>query len=142
MVYYNSDGSQSTMCGNGGRCLVAFAKKLKTIGNSARFNAVDGLHHATIKDDGIVSLQMIDVLNIKKRSRLYFSGWVLHHVQIVEDLENYNVKNKAPIHSELYGKQGNINFVKKIDANTFRCAPMKEAWKMSWLVERVRPLLQ
>jgi diaminopimelate epimerase len=74
MVYYNSDGSQSTMCGNGGRCLVAFAKKLKTIGNSATFNAVDGLHHATIKDDGIVSLQMIDVL-IKKRSRLYFSGY-------------------------------------------------------------------
>jgi diaminopimelate epimerase len=54
------------LCGNGGRCLVAFAKKLKT-GNSARFNAVDGLHHATIKDDGIVSLQMIDVLNIKKK---------------------------------------------------------------------------
>jgi diaminopimelate epimerase len=53
---------------------VAFAKKLKTIGNSATFNAVDGLHHATIKDDGIVSLQMIDVLNIKK-SRLYFSGY-------------------------------------------------------------------
>jgi diaminopimelate epimerase len=43
-----------------------FRQKLKTIGNSARFNAVDGLHHATIKDDGIVSLQMIDVLNIKK----------------------------------------------------------------------------
>jgi diaminopimelate epimerase len=43
-----------------------FRKKLKTIG-SARFNAVDGLHHATIKDDGIVSLQMIDVLNIKKK---------------------------------------------------------------------------
>jgi diaminopimelate epimerase len=55
------------LCVNGGRCLVAFAKKLKTIGNSATFNAVDGLHHATIKDDGIVSLQMIDVLNIKKK---------------------------------------------------------------------------
>jgi diaminopimelate epimerase len=64
--------------------MVAFAK-IKDDGNSARFNAVDGLHHATIKDDGIVSLQMIDVLNIK-RSRLYFSGSP-HHVQIVEDLE-------------------------------------------------------
>jgi diaminopimelate epimerase len=84
MVYYNSDGSQSTMCGNGGRCLVAFAKKLKTIGNSARFNAVDGLHHATIKDDGIVSLQMIDVLNIKKVDYTFLDTGSPHHVQIVE----------------------------------------------------------
>jgi diaminopimelate epimerase len=52
----------------------------------------------------------------------------------VEDLENYNVKEQGSAirYSELYGKQGsNINFVKKIDANTFRCAPMKEAWKMN-----------
>jgi diaminopimelate epimerase len=83
------------MCGNGGRCLVAFAKKLKTIGNSARFNAVDGLHHATIKDDGIVSLQMIDVLNIKK-SRLYFSGYGFSTSCSDSGFRNYNVKNKAP----------------------------------------------
>jgi diaminopimelate epimerase len=83
------------LCGNGGRCLVAFAKKLKTIGNSARFNAVDGLHHATIKDDGIVSLQMIDVLNIKRKVDYTFLIRVLHIMFIVEDLENYNEKNKA-----------------------------------------------
>ncbi|PKH66174.1 diaminopimelate epimerase [Flavobacterium sp. ALD4] len=123
MVYYNSDGSQSTMCGNGGRCLVAFAKKLNVIGNSTTFNAVDGLHHATVSEDGIVSLQMIDVLNIKKESYYTFlDTGSPHHVQIVNDLENYNVKEKGASirYSELYGKQGsNINFVKKIDATTF-----------------------
>jgi diaminopimelate epimerase len=122
-----------------------FRKKLKTIENSATFNAVDGLHHATIKDDGIVSLQMIDVLNIK-RSRLYFSGYGFS--TSCSDSGGFRKlqckeQGSAIRYSELYGKQGsNINFV-KIDANTFRCAPMKEAWKMKhWLVERVRPLLQ
>jgi diaminopimelate epimerase len=71
---------------------VWWLSQLKTI-ESARFNAVDGLHHATIKDDGIVSLQMIDVL---LRSRLYFSGYGSpHHVQIVDDLEHYNVKEQG-----------------------------------------------
>jgi diaminopimelate epimerase len=53
MVYYNSDGNQSTMCGNGGRCLV-FRQKLQLIDNDCSFNAIDGLHNA-ITEDGIVS---------------------------------------------------------------------------------------
>ncbi len=123
MVYYNSDGNQSSMCGNGGRCLVAFAKKLNAIENSTTFIATDGLHHATISADGLVSLQMIDVDAIQTTPEFSFlNTGSPHHVQLVEDLEQYNVKeNGAAIrYSELYGKQGsNINFVKKIDATTF-----------------------
>ena len=123
MVYYNSDGNQSSMCGNGGRCLVAFAKKLNVIENNTTFIATDGLHHATISADGLVSLQMIDVDAIQTTPEFSFlNTGSPHHVQLVEDLEQYNVKeNGAAIrYSELYGKQGsNINFVKKIDDTTF-----------------------
>ena len=123
MVYYNSDGNQSTMCGNGGRCLVAFAKQLHVIENEATFNAIDGLHHATVGEDGLVSLQMIDVIDIKQTPDYSFlNTGSPHHVQIVEDLAHYNVKeNGAAIrYGELYGKAGsNINFVSKIDDTTF-----------------------
>lgn len=123
MVYYNSDGNQSSMCGNGGRCLVAFAKKLNVIQNNTTFIATDGLHHAAIGDNGIVSLQMIDVTDVKiSPDHVFLNTGSPHHVQLVADLEHYNVKeNGASIrYGELYGKQGsNINFVKQIDATTF-----------------------
>ena len=123
MVYYNSDGNLSSMCGNGGRCLVAFAKKLNVIQGETTFIATDGLHYATVSDDGIVSLQMIDVAEINNTPEYSFlNTGSPHHVQLVSDIEHYNVKeNGAAIrYGDLYGQQGsNINFVKKIDDTTF-----------------------
>ena len=123
MVYYNSDGNLSSMCGNGGRCLVAFAKKLNLIKNETTFIATDGLHYATVATDGIVSLQMIDVNQIKNTPEYSFlNTGSPHHVQLVSDLQHYNVKeNGAAIrYGELYGQEGsNINFVTKINETTF-----------------------
>ncbi|MFV8370352.1 diaminopimelate epimerase [Flavobacterium sp. LB2R40] len=123
MVYYNSDGNQSSMCGNGGRCLVAFAKKLNVIQNNTTFIATDGVHHATITKDGLVSLQMIDVAEVKvSDDHVFLNTGSPHHVQLVHDLENYNIKkNGAAIrYGDLYGEVGsNINFVKQIDDTTF-----------------------
>jgi len=123
MVYYNSDGNQSSMCGNGGRCLVAFAKRLNVIQNQTTFIATDGLHHATISEDGIVSLQMIDVANvIITPNHVFLNTGSPHHVEIVDDLEHFDIKtNGAKIrYSDLYGKAGsNVNFVKQISENSF-----------------------
>ncbi|MEZ4830234.1 MAG: diaminopimelate epimerase [Bacteroidia bacterium] len=65
MIYYNSDGRESTMCGNGGRCLVAFARDLGLEKETYTFDAVDGLHHATVSA-GIVSLEMIRPHGLRK----------------------------------------------------------------------------
>jgi diaminopimelate epimerase len=123
MLYYNSNGNQSTMCGNGGRCLVAFAKKLQLIDNDCSFSAIDGLHNASITQDGVVSLQMIDVTDIKTDlNYIFLNTGSPHHVELVDDLEHFDVKeNGAAIrYGGLYGKEGsNINFVKQIDASTF-----------------------
>ena len=64
MVYFNADGHEGSMCGNGGRCIVAYANQLGLIKNETVFDAVDGLHNAIITN-GIVSLKMIDVSKIE-----------------------------------------------------------------------------
>lgn len=123
MVYYNSDGNQSSMCGNGGRCLVAYAKSLGLIEEVTTFLAVDGLHHATILDNELVSLQMKNVSNVKVADDYVFlNTGSPHHVLMVDDIENYDVKtNGAAIrYSELYGKEGsNVNFVEQISERHF-----------------------
>lgn len=121
MVYYNADGNLSTMCGNGGRCLVAFANKLGIIEDKANFMAVDGHHHATIEGD-MVTLQMIDVLKIEEKPKYTFlNTGSPHHVQTVEALDSLKVKNEgAKIRYGIYGQEGaNINFVEAVGLNTF-----------------------
>ncbi|UII75571.1 diaminopimelate epimerase [Flagellimonas sp. HMM57] len=121
MVYYNADGAESSMCGNGGRCLVAFANYLGIIDSKTTFNAIDGLHQATIVDD-MVELNMTDVDDIKiKPSYSFLDTGSPHHVQLIENLSDLNVqKEGAKLRYGLYGQAGsNINFVEQLDGNAF-----------------------
>ncbi|MDP5229203.1 MAG: diaminopimelate epimerase [Cellulophaga sp.] len=120
MVYYNSDGKESSMCGNGGRCLVAFAKYLNIIQNTATFNAIDGFHAATISEEN-VSLQMKDVSDIHLKPNAFFlDTGSPHHVQLIDNLKDLDVKTEgAKIRYGIYGQKGsNVNFVtQNSDAN-------------------------
>ena len=123
MVYFNSDGNQSTMCGNGGRCLVAFAQRLNVISKIAVFEAIDGLHYATILENGAVSLQMKDVLEVKVAADYVFlDTGSPHHVTLVNELENLDVKSLGSQirYSDLYKAEGsNVNFVDQISDSYF-----------------------
>lgn len=117
MVYYNSDGNPSSMCGNGGRCIVAFAKKLGLVANSADFMATDGAHDAAIADDGTISLHMKDIDSIKTgNGYIFLDTGSPHHVEFVEDVRQINVAELgAKIrYGDLYGAAGsNVNFVQQ-----------------------------
>ncbi|MGE5944666.1 MAG: diaminopimelate epimerase [Flavobacteriales bacterium] len=122
MVYYNADGNESSMCGNGGRCLVAFAKHLGVITQKAVFEAIDGVHHATIDGD-IVRLQMQDVNTIEKHPKhVFLNTGSPHHVQFEEHIEDFDIKTKGANirYGEPYNEAGsNVNFVKKISDQIF-----------------------
>ena len=121
MVYYNADGKLGSMCGNGGRCIVHFANFLNIINENILFEAIDGLHEASI-NNAIISLKMNDVASINVNTNsVFLNTGSPHHVEMVEDLKNYNVaENGFLIRNKTYGKEGsNINFVEKIGTNLF-----------------------
>lgn len=121
MIYYNSDGQLSSMCGNGGRCLVHFAQYLGIISHRAIFEAMDGMHSATIKE-GWVSLQMKDVDKVEILSEgIFLDTGSPHHIEMVLQIDGYDVFNRGrQIRNETYGPQGaNVNFVEQLKPDTF-----------------------
>ncbi|MAZ72629.1 MAG: diaminopimelate epimerase [Flavobacteriaceae bacterium] len=121
MVYYNADGNESSMCGNGGRCISHFANFLGIIKNSATFKAIDGLHETKI-ENGRIHLKMNSVAEIQLNEAFSFlDTGSPHHVEMVEDLAAYNVfENGRSIRNNQYGKAGaNVNFVEQRSENTF-----------------------
>ncbi len=122
MVYFNADGNESSMCGNGGRCIVLFAKHLGIIESNTTFEAIDGMHEASIDHNAVVSLKMNDVSEIKNTDTYsYLNTGSPHHVEIKQDLKNLQVKKEgAALRYGLYGKEGaNINFVEDLQNDIF-----------------------
>ena len=126
MVYFNADGNESSMCGNGGRCIVAFAKKLDIISGKTKFIAIDGLHYAEIDDNNYVKLQMKDVETINNIDGDFVSDTGSpHYVKIVkEHTTNFVEEAKTIRNSQEYQAKGiNVNFItindRFIDIRTF-----------------------
>jgi len=115
MYYVNADGKPTSMCGNGGRCITHFAKRLKIIkGTRAQFIAIDGRHEATIKGN-VVKLKMSDVdVLFHKKTYCTLNTGSPHYVAFTNDVMDTDVvgKGRAIRNSALFKKQGiNVNFV-------------------------------
>ncbi|KQS42125.1 diaminopimelate epimerase [Pedobacter sp. Leaf194] len=116
MHYFNADGKLGSMCGNGGRCIVAFAKYLGVIEKETNFLAVDGAHYARISDDGNwVDLQMIDVESITNDGEAFvLNTGSPHYVALKNNLDSFDVftNGKNIRYNSTYNEKGiNVNFV-------------------------------
>jgi diaminopimelate epimerase len=115
MVYFNSDGRESSMCGNGGRCLTAFAHSLGVFSRECRFWAIDGAHDALVREDGWVELKMIDVKQIERGSDFfYLDTGSPHYVTFTDSLHELDVfqAGRAIRYSDRFRAEGtNVNFV-------------------------------
>ena len=118
MVYFNADGRPSSMCGNGGRCIVQFAHDLGIIQNEAKFMAIDGLHTATIEND-LVSLKMCDVNNIEYNSGDYIlDTGSPHYVKYQKNLGQLDVVTEARKirNNKRFIEKGiNVNYIELIE---------------------------
>ncbi len=121
MVYFNADGKQSTLCGNGGRCIVAFANFLGLFQNHTTFEAIDGLHQASITGNK-VALKMNEVTGLQTFKQGYFlNTGSPHYVEVVENVKTYEVvgKGKAIRHDEFFRSINgtNANFMEVLAPN-------------------------
>ncbi|NNF33226.1 MAG: diaminopimelate epimerase [Saprospiraceae bacterium] len=114
MIYFNADGNESTMCGNGGRCISSlfFSRMNKS---EARFQAIDGLHYSKLLKHGHVSLHMSDVKEIKDESGGYFLNTGSPHIVLIkENVETMDVEESGSVirFSPTYADEGvNVNFM-------------------------------
>jgi diaminopimelate epimerase len=121
MVYFNADGGEGSMCGNGGRCVVRFANDLGLFSDHTRFIAVDGEHEATITGDTI-RLKMSGVKDLQRFDEFDFMNTGSpHYVTYVDDVTEVDVVNTGSEirYGSVYGPQGgtNVNFVEIIEEN-------------------------
>lgn len=115
MKYYNADGRESSMCGNGGRCLVKFAYDSGIINTTYHFMAIDGIHEASINNDSTISLRMNDVHEIiSEKGNYILNTGSPHYVSIVNDVMHMDVfkKGREIRNSADFKLEGiNVNFV-------------------------------
>lgn len=118
MMYYNSDGNEGSMCGNGSRCIVKFAEHLGIRKNTYHFMACDGEHEGETDMNGIVRIKMKDVDDVDSSEDYYIlNTGSPHYVKYVPDIDHEEVvsKGRAIRNSPEFKKEGiNVNFVQTL----------------------------
>lgn len=121
--FFNPDGNEAEMCGNGGRCAARFAYLMEIAGKDMTFETLAGPIHASVKGRR-VRILMPKVRDFKKdltigeipnaKSIDFINTGVPHVIVIVENIENYPVfeqGQKIRYHNSFHPSGTNASFV-------------------------------
>ena len=119
MKYFNADGREGSMCGNGGRCIIEFANRMGIIKNQTKFISIDGEHYGQVietnNNTSTIKLLMNNVDSIEAYQQDYFlNTGSPHYVKFVSNIEDYEVisEGKKIRHQTNFDKNGtNVDFV-------------------------------
>ncbi len=134
MRYYNADGGEAEMCGNGSRCIAVFAFKLGAAGREQKIQTVAGTLHASVPEDGrsakvrlsqpstLEVKENVDVLGAKPDLYCMNTG-VPHAVEFCQDVSKIEIKPRGAAirYHEVFKPKGtNANFVQLLGNNEIR----------------------
>ncbi|MDR2653574.1 MAG: diaminopimelate epimerase [Prevotellaceae bacterium] len=129
MQFFNSDGSAATMCGNGSRCIVAFAHKLGIFNDEVIFASGAGKHSGKVLSENKnileIKVKITDVNQIVRGDGYYFINTGVPHCVIFTDNINVvdiNSEGKKWRHSPLFPEGANVNFVEICGDNKLKLA--------------------
>jgi len=119
MKYYNADGNEAEMCGNGARSIIGFAKKNGIISDSTGFKTIDGIHHGWIIGKDQYRVKMVDVNAIKENDKgVFLNSGVPHLIIFTKDPDQIDVlkQGKEIRYSKEFAPKGtNVNFINYSD---------------------------
>ena len=130
MRYYNADGGEAEMCGNGARCFGRFAQRISGQAGDISFETQAGVITAKFLG-ALVQIQMSKPHSLRLNDKLHADGethfvhsvntGVPHAVVFVEDLEGTDVRHLGHAlryHEHFAPKGTNANFVRQRAADT------------------------
>ena len=156
MKYYNADGKEGSMCGNGGRCIVQFARDKNIIGEKTFFIASDGSHDAVISSAEVIELKMKDVDGVERRGNIsILNTGSPHYIEPVSNIKDIDVENrgKAIRYNDEFKNVGiNVNFIEStkdgvyirtyergVEAETLSCGTGATAAALSIAEDTLNP---
>jgi diaminopimelate epimerase len=126
MRYFNADGGEAEMCGNGARCFARFANKMANASGKISFDTQAGVIAAELLND-LVKLQMTEPTDLRINMKLpvtnedktvhFINSGVPHVVIPVSRVDDVDVRGEGSAirhHSRFSPKGANVNFIEKL----------------------------